>query len=92
MPSKIEDVKPVNREITIQDLPCVVTFDVDGITIQRKGDRHRGKRELVLSWNEVMDFANPFKYESDDPNKDIEKVKQGDDYAPTSFLEYEEEE
>lgn len=88
MATKIEDAKPVTREITIQGLPCVVTFQEEGITIQRKGDRHRGKRGLDMEWDDLLNYAQPFKHKDDDKDEEIVSVPMDDDYEPVSFLEY----
>lgn len=80
MATKITESKPVTREVNIQGMDCAVTIDPTGVSIYRKGDRHREKRCLVLGWDELMDSAGP----EPDPN-------DWDDFEPLSYLNYEDE-
>lgn len=79
MASKIEDVKAVVREVTIQGLECYVTVGPEGIGVSRKGDKHqRDKRALTIAWDQLMDYMSPNVPPSDP-----------DEYTPTGYLKYE---
>lgn len=78
MASNITEVKPVTREVTIQDMDCYVTISPDGVQITRKGDKHqKDKRMLVLSWDELMEYSSP--------NLEIDQ----ETYTPLAYLKYE---
>ena len=79
MATKITDSKPVTREIELQGMSCNVTFDEAGITISRKGDKHRDKRSLTLDWDDLMDSVYL------PPDADVET------FTPTGWLNYEDE-
>lgn len=79
MASKINDVAPTVREINIHEVDCKVTIDASGITITRKGDKHqKDKRHLSLTWDKLMDFADP-----------SAEIADPDTYTPAGFLAYE---
>lgn len=79
------DKSPVKREVDIQDHTCNVVFDEAGIHAVRKGDKHRAKRSLSMSWDDFMDYAAPLM--DGDPMEDLDEEK----YEPNAFLNYEDE-
>lgn len=57
MASKIEAVAPTIREVEIEGYPCIVTIDVTGIHIRRKGDKRKEKTQIDVSWSDLLEIG-----------------------------------
>lgn len=57
MASRFGQTKDVIRDHDIEGYECRIFISGDGIRFQRKGDKHRDKKHVTLTWGQIAELG-----------------------------------
>ena len=77
MASKLTEVEPTKRVHSIEGYEVNIVMDADGLHIQKKGDKHREKPTIHVSWTDLMEIG---------ADKQKERGELGDANGAYDFL------
>lgn len=57
MASTFEKTNPIKRDHVIEGYAVKMVIDGEGITFTRKGDKHRDKASVKVSWTDIAEIG-----------------------------------